>query len=612
MCEVMCGIVGIVQNNKSKIGKQIIDSLTKLEYRGYDSLGIASITNGTLLIAKDKGKIAEVTEKIDIEKIEGKVAIGHTRWATHGQPSKENAHPHTDCNKQISVIQNGIIENFIELRDELLEQGHTFLSETDTEIIPHMIEQVLQEEEISLKEAIISVINRLEGTYAICIISTLEPDKIFCAKKDSPLVIGIDKDRMFCASDIPAFLSSTQRVTLLHDEEFLTLTSSGYEILDLKSNKSIKRQPYTVSWKPEMAQKAGFPHFMLKEIHEQPRALSDYIRIKQPSVINIAEKIYQAEKVFFLAAGTAHYSTLTGQHLVRKYAQKSCNSIIASEYDSIRDIVDEHTVIVPVSQSGETMDTIMAIKDARSQGASILSAVNVIGSTITRHSDEVVYLYAGPEIGVAATKTYLAQTTAMWDISLELGRISGYLDDNDYRYHRNLFTSLPSAVSRVIASNEAFSNRIASWFARKSSSFYLARGINIQTANEGALKMKEIAYIHSESYPAGESKHGPIALVEEDYPVVFITPPDQTRKLIIGNIMEMKARGATTIAVMEKGDKEIEEMTKWQFKIPEGYGEKFSTITYVVPMQMMAYYTAVRLGYSPDMPRNLAKAVTVL
>ncbi|MFW9851504.1 MAG: glutamine--fructose-6-phosphate transaminase (isomerizing) [Candidatus Thorarchaeota archaeon] len=608
----MCGIVGIIQQSETKIGDEIIEALTKLEYRGYDSVGVASVANGKLVIAKDEGKISEVLEKIDLSSISGKVAIGHTRWATHGPPSKENAHPHVDCKKQISVIHNGIIENFQELKSELLEQGHVFQSETDTEVLPHLIEQFLEEEKISLEEAIIKTVERIEGTYGICVISTLEPEKIFCAKKDSPLVIGINDNRMYCASDIPAFLSYTQEVVLLHDDEFVTLSKDSYEIIDLKTGEQITRKPYTVSWKPEMAQKAGFPHFMLKEIHEQPNTLADYIRIKQPSVLKIAEKVYEAEKIFLLAAGTAHYSTLTGQNLIRKYAKKPCSSVIASEFEVIKSLIDSDTVILPVSQSGETMDTIMAIKDSRELGAKVLSVVNIVGSTVTRHSDEVVYLYSGPEIGVAATKTYTAQTLAMWDIGLELGKISGEVDNDEYKNYRRSFNNIPRTVKQTIVHNEARANHIASWFAKKSSSFYLARSLNLQTAREGALKMKEIAYIHSESYPAGESKHGPIALVEEDYPVVFVTPQDHTRKLIVGNIMEMKARGATAIAVLEEGDKEMEELVKWKFEVPKGYSEMFSTIPYVVPLQLLAYYTAVRRGFSPDQPRNLSKSVTVL
>lgn len=608
----MCGIVGIVQKRETSIGKDIIQALTKLEYRGYDSVGIASVTKGKIQIAKDQGKIAEVLEKIDLSNIYGKVAIGHTRWATHGPPSKENAHPHTDCEKKISIIHNGIIENFQQLKQELLEQGHRFQSDTDTEIIPHLIEQFIKEDHLSLKDALIHTAEKIQGTYAICVISVLEPDRIYCIKKDSPLVIGINNDRMFCASDIPAFLTETQQVVLLHDDELVTLQENSYEITDLKTMKVITRKPYTVSWKPEMAQKAGFPHFMLKEIHEQPNSLADYIRIKQSATTTIAEKIYQAEKIVFLAAGTAHHSTQTGSYLVRKFAKKPSYSTIASEYESIRDLVDDKTVIIPVSQSGETMDTIMAIKNAKERGATVLSAVNVIGSSVTRHSDAVIYLYAGPEIGVAATKTYTAQTLAMWDIGLELGKVSGSLDESEYNIYRSLFQGIPKAVKTTIASNEAKANKIASWFATKTSGFYLARGINVQTAMEGALKMKEISYIHSEAYPAGESKHGPIALVEEDYPVVFVTPKDETHKLIRGNIMEMKARGATTMAVVEEEDTEIAELVKWKFEVPKGYSEMFSTIPYAIPLQLLAYYTAVRRGCEIDTPKNLAKSVTVL
>ncbi len=608
----MCGIVGIVQQRETKIGRAIIEALTKLEYRGYDSVGIASISEGKVLITKDQGKISEVANRIDVDSIQGKIAIGHTRWATHGPPSKENAHPHTDCNGEIAVIHNGIVENFQELKEELLQQGHVFQSETDTELIPHMIEQLVKKENHSLQNAIIQTAKRLEGTFAICVVSSLDPDRIYCAKRDSPLVIGINADRMFCASDIPAFLAHTRKVVLLHDNEFVTISSEGFEILDFTTMKKIVRKPYTVSWKPEMAQKGGFPHFMLKEIHEQPSSLADYIRIEQPSLTNIAEKIYNIEKVFLLAAGTAHYSTLTGEQLIRKYSKKPATSIISSEYDSISSLVDENTVILPVSQSGETMDTIIAIKHAKELGATVLSAVNVIGSTITRHSDEVLYLYAGPEIGVAATKTYTAQTLSMWDIGLELGKLSGELDNSEYKSARELYRNIPNVVRQTIVRNESRANHIASWFAKKNSAFYLGRGLNLQTAKEGALKMKEIAYIHCEAYPAGESKHGPIALVEEDYPVIFITPQDQTRSKMINNIMEMKARGAAAIVVTEEGDKEIEEMGKWKLEVPKGYSEMLSTIPYVIPTQLIAYYTSVRKNLDPDYPKNLSKVVTVL
>jgi len=608
----MCGIVGIVQQQETKIGKTIIEALTKLEYRGYDSVGIASIFDNKVIITKDQGKISEVSERIDVNSIKGKIAIGHTRWATHGPPSKENAHPHIDCSGEISVIHNGIIENFQALKEELLNQGHEFQSETDTEVIPHMLEQLVKKEGISLKDAIIQVSKRLEGTFAICVVSSLEPDRIYCAKRDSPLVIGINSDRMFCASDIPAFLSKTRKVVLLHDDEFVTLTSDGYEIINFNTLEKVVRKPHTVSWKPEMAQKAGFPHFMLKEIHEQPNSLADYIRIQQPALTRIAEKIYNSEKIFLLAAGTAHYSTLTGESLIRKYVKKPSSAIIASEYESIKSLIDEDTVILPVSQSGETMDTIMAIKSAKEQGASILSAVNVIGSTITRYSDEVLYLYAGPEIGVAATKTYTAQTLAMWDIGLELGKLSGEIDNSEYTAARKLFQEIPTVVKQTIVRNESRANHIASWFAKKNSSFYLGRGLNLQTANEGALKMKEIAYIHSESYPAGESKHGPIALVEEDYPVVFVSPNDQTRSKMIGNIMEMKARGAAAIVVIEEGDKELDDLAKWKLEVPKGYSEMLSTIPFVIPLQKLAYYTSVRKNLNPDYPKNLSKVVTVL
>ncbi len=608
----MCGIVGIVQKNKTIIGQDITNALTKLEYRGYDSIGIATLNGETLDLLKDQGKISEVVEKVDLTGMKGKLGIGHTRWATHGPPTKENSHPHMDCDKKIAVVHNGIIENFQELKRELIVKGHKFKSETDTEIIPHLIEEFMKTENLNLKDASIKTIKKLEGTYAICIMSVYDKENIFCSKKDSPLVIGVNNDKMFIASDIPAFLNATQQVVLLGDDEFATVSADNYEIINLNTQKSVVRRPHAVSWKAEMAQKGGYPHFMLKEIHEQPKNILTYLKAKQDSVNKMAEAIHTAEKVIFIAAGTAYHSTLTGEWLTRKFTKKLSLSIIASEFDSIVDVIDRNTLIVPVSQSGETMDTIRAIKIAKEQEAKVHSVINVVGSSITRYSDNVVYLHTGPEIGVAATKTYLLQTTALWDVGLELGLKTGSIDRMEYSALREQFTNLPKAVSNIISKTEVKTKNIASWFATKGSSFYLGRGINVQTAKEGALKMKEISYIHCESYPAGESKHGPIALIENDYPVVFIAPKDETRKTIVGNIMEMKARGGTIVATMEQGDDELAELVKWPLELPKGSSEHFSTITHCIPLQLLSYYTAVRKGYNPDMPRNLAKSVTVL
>ncbi len=608
----MCGIVGIIQKTETRIGEQIIDSLTKLEYRGYDSVGIAAIKNGELSIVKDQGKIKEVVEQTQIRNIYGTIAIGHTRWATHGKPNQKNSHPHTDSNNKIAVVHNGIVENFQELKQELIENGHSFKSDTDTEVIPHLIEYTMEKKGLSFEKAVLAALNRIEGAFAVAIISTHEPNHIYCAKKDSPLVIGVNDERMFIASDIPAFLTHTQHVILLRDNEFTKISTDSYQIINLHNNQVIKRKPYTVSWKPEMAQKGGFPHFMLKEIHEQPNVLSNYIRIKQPTVNKIASKINEVDKIFFLAAGTAYHSTLTGEYLIRKHGKKLAQSIVASEYEIIEPLIDDNTALIAVSQSGETMDTIQALKAAQKKNATIMSTINVVGSTITRYSEDVVYIHAGPEIGVAATKTYINQTLAMWDIGIELGKITGNLLDSEYKKLRKKFNEIPNFVSEIIRDNEVKTKQIATWFAKKNSSFYLGRGINVQTAMEGALKMKEISYIHCEAYPAGESKHGPIALIEDDYPVVFVAPNDASNNKIIGNIMEMKARGGKIIATIEKGDKKMKELADWTLEIPKGYSKTFSTIGYVVPLQLLSYYTAVKRGYDPDKPRNLAKSVTVI
>ncbi|MCK5409151.1 MAG: glutamine--fructose-6-phosphate transaminase (isomerizing), partial [Candidatus Heimdallarchaeota archaeon] len=508
------------------------------------------------------------------------------------------------------VVHNGIIENHSVLRQQQQSAGFTFTSDTDTEVAVHQIEHYLKQDN-DLLSAVKKSVADFEGAYALGVVSISEPGRLIATRSGSPLVIGLGLGEHFIASDASALLPVTRRFIYLEEGDVADIRADELVIYD-NNGQCVEREVHESDLNADATGKNGYRHYMLKEIHEQPNSLADYIRIKQPAVRKIAEKIYEAEKVFLLAAGTAHYSTLTGENLIRKYAKKLCSSIISSEYETIRPLVDENTVILPVSQSGETMDTIMAIKDAKKSGAKILSAVNVIGSSITRHSDEVLYLYAGPEIGVAATKTYTAQTLSMWDIGLEIGKISGELGNNEYDEARKLFKKIPSVVKQTIVRSEALTNRIASWFAEKNSSFYLGRGINLQTAKEGALKMKEIAYIHSEAYPAGESKHGPIALIEEDYPVVFVAPKDQTHKRMIGSIMEMKARGATTIGVIEEGDKEIGELVKWKMEIPKGYSELITTIPYVMPMQLLAYYTAMRKGCAIDTPKNLSKSVTVL
>ncbi len=607
----MCGIVGITTSKTSvAVAREIIESLKRLEYRGYDSVGVAVICDQQVNVKKGKGKIVEVTSTVNFSELKGLTGIGHTRWATHGKPSRENSHPHLDQNNKIAVVHNGIVENFMELREDLIKKGHIFSSETDTEVIPHLLAE-FQKQGMDMKDAIKKALETIHGTFALAIISGDHPGTIWCVKRDNPLVLGINDNMMFCASDIPAFLNHTREVIILKNDELVTLSPQGYEMEDLRTGVAISRKPHRISWEPEMAQKGGYPHFMLKEIHEQPATLQSFIRNQRDNVADFARRLIEADKVILLAAGTAHYSTLSGSKQIMEYLKIPTYSAVASEFSTYLPIITEKTAIVPVSQSGETLDTIMAIKAAKERGAKVYSIINVVGSTITTYSDAVLYLQAGPEIGVASTKAYTLMCLALWCIGYEIAKQQKLLNEQELQEYDHAISTVPQAVSDVINQCEYDAQQIAESLKRKTSAFFLGRGYGLQTAFEGALKMKEIAYVHCEAYAAGESKHGPIALVEKGFPVIAVLPSDDTRQHMISNIMEMKARGAYIIAVREQGDTGVEGIADVSFEIPQGYSKFVSTVPYVVPLQLLAYYVAVSLGLDVDMPRNLAKAVTV-
>ncbi|MHA1912064.1 MAG: glutamine--fructose-6-phosphate transaminase (isomerizing) [Candidatus Kariarchaeaceae archaeon] len=605
----MCGIIGIVQNEGS-VSQKLYEALCRLEYRGYDSYGLAVVVEDKIFIQKNKGMLDDALNYLNFDEMNSPVGIGHSRWATHGPPNRINSHPHTDCSSIVAVVHNGIIENFIELRKELKDKGHVFKSETDTEVIPHLIEEELKKKK-GIKEAILSTVERIKGTFALVVIHAHTPKKIFCLRKDNPLILGIGNGTTYCASDIPAFLPYTNKVVLLKDNELAELTPEGFKITNINTNELIERKGHTIEWKIEMAQKAGFPHYMLKEIHEQAQTIKNQLASQENVVKNIADAIAESEKVFLIAAGTAHYASLTLSQGIVRYGKQVAQSIISAEFNSVLPLIDENTTIIGVSQSGETLDTIRAIRLAKEQGARIISLVNVIGSSITRESDEVFYIHAGPEIGVAATKTYLGQVLAGWRILNKLGERNGTIDQAELEANKRLFAKLPETITQTIQESQVITREIGNKIYQKKSSFYLGRGTNLPTAMEGALKMKEISYIHAEAYPAGESKHGPIALIEEGFPVVFIVPQDSTRDKMIGSIMEMKARGALAIGVYSEGDKEIKGLLDYSIPIDVEYSDFLSTIPNVIPMQMMSYYTSVKRGLNPDKPRNLAKSVTV-
>lgn len=606
----MCGIIGVVSKN-NQITETVISSLKRLEYRGYDSSGIAIEENGSISIVKDKGSVDHVLGGIDTTKTSGHIGIGHTRWATHGIPSKINAHPHTDCTGRIAVVHNGIIENFLELREHLEEKGHRLVSQTDTEVIPHLIEE-LRNEGMTVEDAFKEALRRCKGSYGVVMIAQDRPYEMICARRESPIVIGVGKNETYCASDITAFLPYTNRVIFLRDGEMAILKPDNVLIERIEDSTVVPQRISTITWNPQMAQKSGFPHFMLKEIHEQPYALRNTLRISKNLIEPFARRINDAGKVILTAAGTSNHASIIGKYMFTHIAQLYCQSVISSEFADIGlNTISDKDVVVAVSQSGETADTLDATRRAKEKGAGILSITNVVGSSITRVSDNVICTQAGPEIGVAATKTFIVQVATLSLLSLELAKLRGTLDYSEIQSMKRSLLDTPRQIESVVKTQEATAIRIAEKYYNKPSFLFLGRGISTATAMEGALKLKEISYTHAEGYPAGESKHGPISLVEPGFPVVFIAPPDETYERLIGNIMEMKAREASIISVCGQADEKIEKLSDDVIEIPGNIPAEFSPIPYVVPLQLFAYYTAVKRGYDPDKPRNLAKCVTV-
>lgn len=607
----MCGIIGVVQN-RGEVAPFIHQALKRLEYRGYDSVGITTITQGHLHMKKDKGKIDEVHKKWNLDDLPGAIGIGHTRWATHGIPSMYNSHPHYDCNNEIAVVHNGVIDNFLELRAELKEKGHKFGSDTDTEVIPHMIEDYMKMGH-DLKSALKEVTKRIEGTYAVVAMCTKEPDKIVVTRDGNPLVIGKKGTTSYVSSDIPAFLPMTNNMILLLDGEIATLSLEGISIQKLSDGSQVNRDTIKISWTAAQAEKGGYPHFMLKEIHEQPEAIRSTLRIRTEIIQEAAKLVEASEKVFILAMGTSGHAARAGKHMFASIGGVLPTFALASDFsDTVYGTLSKRDLIIAVTQSGETTDTLSAVKYAKKFGVKVVALTNVVGSSITRMVDHTIITQAGPEIGVAATKTFMVQLTSLAQIALSLGRLTGFKEAEIIQTKQDKLERLPSIVSDVIATEEEHARRIAGLFYDSPSMLFLGRGISMATADEGALKLKEIAYNHAEAYSAGESKHGPIALVQDGYPVVFVAPNDATRARIIGNIMEMKARGASIISVIERGDTDLSTLSDHSFTIPKGVEPEFSILPYIVPLQLFSYYMATRKGYDPDKPRNLAKSVTVL
>ena len=608
----MCGIFGCILK-EGNAAPLIHESLKRLEYRGYDSVGIATVQDGKIYVKKDKGKIDEVHKLLNLDDLPGNVGIGHTRWATHGAPLKVNAHPHSDCTGNLLVVHNGIIENFSELKLELENNGHNFVSKTDTEVIAHLIEEKLEKNpELDLATAVMESVKKLDGSYALAVISTREPDKIICARNESPLILGVSDNGVYFASDIPAFLSVTNKAVFVEDGEIITLSAAGYEIRKISDSRIVTREPKVVAWTPEMAVKQGYSHFMLKEIHEQPATLRNTLRMQEHYLDLISTFLDRASEVYLVACGTSYHACLAASYMFSKLAFLPTYPVYASEFlEQHGKSVNIDSTILAVSQSGETADTLAAVTCAQQRAATILGLTNVIGSTLTRVSRVYVGQQSGPEIGVAATKTFTSQLSVLAQLALRLSKKRGKISQDEMDFIAERLEKLPEIVETIIQTQEEKVKGVAKKYKDAKMFFFLGRGVSTATAYEGRLKLMEIAYIPSIAFPAGESKHGPISLIEPGFPVVFICAKDGTHRTLIGNIMEMKARGASIIAIIEEGDEEIKALADDYVEVPKGIPEVLSPIPFVIPLQLLAYYMTLEKGYNPDMPRNLAKSVTV-
>ncbi len=615
----MCGIFGLISNQKGlSIAKLIREGLERLEYRGYDSAGIALVQDGTIEVRKKPGRIKDINRNGWFDSMQGHFGVGHTRWATHGKPVQYNSHPHLDCTGKVALVHNGIVENYQDLRKELILRGHKLVSDTDTEVFPHLIEEFL-EKGFDLKDSVIQTVKQCKGAYGVVVCHADTPDYMVVARKESPLVIGIEPGKTtYCASDIPAFLPLTREAIVLDDGEVAILRPGEVEIyrVDNGHQKSIK--PFKVNYTMDAAQKVldgvQYPWFMIKELHEVPRKLKDQINVPIENIEKFAKTILEADHVFITAAGTAYYAGLAGKFQIAKFGGPYIQSVLCSEFVDAVPRVPENSVIIAVSQSGETADTIEAIRYAKEQfGAKILSVVNVVGSSLTRYSDQVIYTKAGPEIAVASQKAYCTQVTALTLVALKIAEISGFMPPEEIQKYKDALAETVEVTENILIEQGKI-KEIGEKFAQNENIYFLARGQSESCACEGALKLKEIAYIHTEAYAAGESKHGPIALIEEGFPVIFIAPPDQTYDRLIGNIMEMKSRGATIISIVADFDTKITEISDYTIRIPiknTKYAIETAIIPFVFPLQLMAYFIAIYKGLDPDKPRNLAKSVTV-
>ncbi len=610
----MCGIVGYVGGRK--VVPVLMDGLKRLEYRGYDSAGLAFLEEGELRVFRSVGKIKDLENALWGKELGGSIGLGHTRWATHGRPTEENAHPHRDCTGEVIVIHNGIIENYRTLKEKLFQEGHRFRSETDTEVIAHLVERHLEESsdlEVAVRRALLDV----RGAYAIGVLWKRDPDRLVAARCASPLVIGLGEGEFFMASDIPAILPYTRKVFFLDDGEVAVLSREGVSVTTLEGE-PVSKKVEQILWSPIQAEKGGYRHFMLKEIYEQPRAIRDTIRgrfseeageVYLEGLEPLEELLPEVERIFLVACGTSWHAALVGRFLFEELARVPAEVDYSSEFRYRDPILNGRTLVVVISQSGETLDTLAALREAKQKGAKVAAICNVVGSSISRESDGVLYTHAGPEIGVASTKTFTAQLVALYLMALHLGRVKGRIDRERAGELLPELVRIPQQVEAVLKLDPEL-ERLAHLFATRTDFLYLGRGINYPIALEGALKLKEISYIHAEGYPAGEMKHGPIALITEEMPVVALAPQDKVYEKMLGNIEEVKTRDGIVIAFGSEGDRALASKVDHFLPIPRT-SPLLTPILLAVPLQLLAYHIAVRKGCDVDQPRNLAKSVTV-
>lgn len=592
----MCGIVGCILKEK-KAAPILLECVRRLEYRGYDSVGLATSSSG-INIKKDSGKIDEVQERLQLDDLPGNIGIAHVRWATHGLPTRGNSHPHTDCYNKLALVHNGIIENYQELKDQLQEEGHHFSSDTDTEVIAHLVEKQMSKG-MDLEDAVGLVIRQIKGSYALAVIHVDYPDIVVGARKESPLILGVGDGDYFLASDVPAILEETNRIIYLEDDDLFVMKSDGIIVKDSQGRMK-ENEIDVISWSPEMAQKGGHDHFMIKEIHEQPEAVRNTLSELQ-EIKKTVENFSDFKRVCFVACGTSFHASMVGKYLFEELVGIPVDLALASEFEFSAGALTEDTLVIFITQSGETADTMKALEMAKEK-AETLAIVNVMGSRATREADHVIYTRAGPEIGVAATKTYVSQLTCIYLLAACMAGDEKLLDE---------LKKVPDYMKTALEKEELI-KEISPHYKDATDFFFIGRGFSYPTAMEGALKLKEITYIHGEGYAAGELKHGPLALISDDVPVVAVVPPGKSHDRTMGNVKEVKARGARVICLGSQNDANLRSEAHYMIEFEDQISEVLSPLVYVVPLQLLAYHISVERDINPDQPKNLAKCVTVV